>query len=180
MTRDATVISVHQRLLNFRDKTGEQFNTLLVRYGLERLLYRIEAAGHIEIFVLKGAMLFTLWQNVPERSTRDIDFLGKGPMNHEKLKSIFKDACGATVIDDGLVYDADSIQTDDIRDDQEYHGIRVRLRAFLRRARIPLQIDVGFGDAAFPPPDLIRYPAVLDFPTPKIRATIRRQLSPKN
>jgi len=54
-------------------------------------------------------MLFTLWQNVPERSTRDIDFLGKGPMNHEKLKSIFKDACGATVIDDGLVYDADSI-----------------------------------------------------------------------
>ena len=78
MSTENTAKSVHQRLLNIRDATGEQFNHLLMRYGLERLLYRIQAAGHAETFVLKGAMLFALWHDVPGRPTRDIDLLGFG------------------------------------------------------------------------------------------------------
>ena len=162
--------SVHQKLLNLRDKTGEQFNHLLMRYGLERLLYRLVASGHDQQFVLKGAMLFVLWQDVPGRPTRDIDLLGLGEIDHEQLRRTFADACKADVVEDGLRFDPDSIVTDDIRDDQEYHGIRVRLTAYLGNARLAIQIDVGFGDAVIPAPTTIEYPAILDFPAPRIRA----------
>lgn len=152
MSSNRVAQSVHQRLLNIRDRTGELFSHLLTRYGLERLLYRLVVSGHSDSFVLKGAMLFALWQDVPGRPTRDIDLLGLGDINHDKLRRIFADACDANVTDDGLRFDAESIQTDDIRDDQEYHGIRIRLFAFLDRARLPIQIDVGFGDALNPAP----------------------------
>jgi len=169
MSSDNVAKSVHQRLLNIRDRTGEQFDRLLVRYGLERLLYRIQAAGHSETFVLKGAMLFALWQDIPGRPTRDLDLLGFGGLTHERLRAIFADACGVSVVDDGLRFDSGSIRTDDIRDDQEYQGIRVRLLGFLTRARLPLQIDVGFGDAVTPPPEQVDYPTLLDFPAPRVR-----------
>jgi len=168
---DANVArSVHQRLLNIRDRTGEQFNHLLMRYGLERLLYRIQVAGHGGTFVLKGAMLFALWRDVPGRPTRDIDLLGLGDLTQDRLRTIFTDACNASVVDDGLRFDPDSIQTDDIREDQEYHGVRVRLLGFLGRARLAVQVDVGFGDALTPAPSDIDYPTVLDFPAPRLRA----------
>jgi len=162
--------SVHQKLLNIRDKTGEQFNHLLIRYGLERLLYRIVASENDGMFVLKGAMLFALWRNVPGRPTRDVDLLGFGELDHERLKKVFTDACMVEVVDDGLRFDPKSIVTDDIRDDQEYHGVRVRLIGYLGNARIALQIDVGFGDAITPAPTIIDYPTILDFPAPRIRA----------
>ena len=161
--------SVHQKLLNLRDKTGEQFNHLLMRYGLERLLYRLVASGHEQQFVLKGAMLFAIWRDVPGRPTRDIDLLGFGQINHDRLRQVFIDVCNADVVEDGLRFDADSIVTDDIRDDQEYHGVRVRLAAFLGNARLAIQVDVGFGDAVTPEPAVIEYPAILDFPAVCIR-----------
>jgi hypothetical protein len=162
--------SVHQRLLNMRDQTGEPFNHLLMRYGLERLLYRIQVAGYGETFVLKGAMLFTLWSDVPGRPTRDMDLLGLGDLTHDRLRVILADACNVSVVDDGLRFDSNSIQTDDIRDDQEYHGVRIRLLGFLGRARLAVQIDVGFGDALTPEPISIDYPTILDFPSPHLRA----------
>ncbi len=162
--------SVHQRLLNIRDTTGEQFNHLLMRYGLERLLYRVQVAGHADTFVLKGAMLFALWQDVPGRSTRDVDLLGLGDLTHDRLRAIFAAACAVRVEDDGLHFDPDSIQTDDIRDEQDYHGVRVRLLGFLGRARLAIQVDVGFGDALTPEAQEIDYPTILDFPAPRLRA----------
>lgn len=162
--------SVHRRLLNIRNETGEEFNHLLIRYGLERLLYRLMAAGYENDFVLKGAMLFALWQDVPGRPTRGVDLLGFGEVNHERLRKIFADACTADVADDGLCFDGESIVTDDIRDDQEYHGIRIRLLGHLGRARIAIQVDVGFGDAISPPPETLEYPTILNFPAPHIRA----------
>ncbi len=170
MTPKNIAQSIHQRLLNIRDQTGEPFNHLLMRYGLERLLYRLQISGHGNTFVLKGAMLLSLWQDVPKRPTRDIDLLGLGDLTHERLRSIFTDACNTAVIDDGLRFDADSIQTDDIRDEQEYHGVRIRLLGFLGPARLPIQIDVGFGDALIPEPQHIIYPTILDFPAPQLRA----------
>lgn len=170
MSSDNVTKSVHQRLLNIRDTTGEQFDHLLMRYGLERLLYRIAASGHAEAFVLKGAMLFALWHDVPSRPTRDVDLLGFGDLTHHRLRVIFADACTASVEDDGLFFDPDSIKTEDIRDDQEYNGIRVRLLGFLGRARLPVQIDVGFGDALIPEPEWIDYPAILAYPAPRLQA----------
>jgi predicted nucleotidyltransferase component of viral defense system len=161
--------SVHQKLLNLRDKTGEQFNHLLIRYGLERLLYRLVASGHDQQFVLKGAMLFSLWHDMPGRPTRDIDFLGLGEIDHDQLRCIFSEACTADVVEDGLRFDPDSIVTDDIRENQEYQGIRVRLNAYLGNARLPIQIDIGLGDAIIPAPLQMDYPTILDFPSPRIR-----------
>jgi len=170
MSKEDTSKSVHQRLLNIRDTTGEQFNHLLMRYGQERFLHRIQAAGHAENFVLKGAMLFALWHDVPGRPTRDIDLLGFGDLTHDRLRAIFADVCVVEVQDDGLLFDPDSIQTDDIRDDQEYHGVCVRLLGFLGRARLAIQIDVGFGDVLTPEPQQIDYPTILDFPAPRLCA----------
>ena len=169
MTKKDFAKSVHQRLLNVRDKTGEDFNSLLARYGLERMLYRIMLSSHSDSFVLKGAMLFQLWREVPGRPTRDVDLLGYGDLTHDKLKQIFADACNVSFEDDGLRFDASSIKTDDIRDDQEYFGVRIRLHGFLNNARIAVQIDVGFGDAVIPEPKEIEYPTILDLPSPKLR-----------
>lgn len=133
-------------------------------------MYRIVASENDGLFVLKGAMLFALWRNVPGRPTRDIDLLGFGELDHERLKKVLTDACKAKVVDDGLRFDPKSIVIDDIRDDQEYHGVRIRLIGYLGNARIALQIDVGFGDAIIPAPTIIDYPTILDFPAPRIRA----------
>ena len=170
MSSSGVTQSIHQKLLNIRDKTGEQFNHLLMRYGLERLLYRLVASGYDQQFVLKGAMLFVLWQEMPGRPTRDIDLLGFGDMSHERLQRIFADACKADVVEDGLRFDHNSIVIDDIRDEQEYHGKRVRLMAYLGNARLAIQIDIGFGDAVTPSPTTIEYPTILDLPAPRIRA----------
>ena len=170
MSNDRIVQSVHQRLLNVRDRTGESFDRLLMRYGLERLLYRIYVTGHADTFVLKGAMLFALWHGVPGRSTRDLDLLGIAGLSHDRLRTIFTDACEANVEEDGLYFDPDSIQTKDIRDDQEYHGVRVRLRGYLGSAKLAIQVDVGFGDVVTPSPITIDYPSILGFPQAHLRA----------
>jgi len=162
--------SIHQRLLNVRDETGEDFNSILARYGLERLLYRLVISNHSDSFVLKGAMLFQLWHDVPGRPTRDIDLLGFGDPSHERLKQVFSDACSVSFDADGLRFDLASILTSDIRDDQEYFGIRIRLHGFLNTARVPVQVDVGFGDSVTPPAEMITYPTLLDLPSPRLRA----------
>ena len=167
---NGTVNSVHQRLLNLRDATGEPFNNILVKYALERLLYRLEASGGIKNFVLKGAMLFSLWPEMPRRSTRDMDLLGFGDPTPERMKHLFGEVCKVEYDADGLRFDSDSVTAEDIREDQEYLGIRVKLIVYLGPARIPLQVDIGFGDAIVPEPELVEYPKMLDFPSAKIRA----------
>ena len=164
------IMSVHQKLRNLQDKTGEPFNNILIKYALGRLLYRLELSGNINLFVLKGAMLFSLWPQIPRRSTRDIDLLGLGISTHERLKDIFTQACKVEYDADGLRFDSASILSEDIREDQEYHGIRVKLMGYLGKARIPVQVDVGFGDAIVPEPETVEYPNILDFPPAKIRA----------
>ncbi len=164
------IMSVHQKLRNLQDKTGEPLNNILIKYGLGRLLYRLELSGNINHFVLKGAMLFFLWEQVPRRSTRDMDLLGFGISTHERLKDIFIQACKVEYKVDGLRFDPNSILSEDIREDQEYHGIRIKLMGYLGKARIPIQVDVGFGDAIVPEPKMVEYPKILDFPPAKIRA----------
>lgn len=164
------VMSVHQKLHNLQSETGEPFNNILIKYSLGRLLYRLDVSGNINLFVLKGAMLFSLWSQIPRRSTRDIDFLGLGISTHGQVKDIFTQACNVEYNADGLCFDSDSISSEDIRADQEYHGIRVKLMGYLGRARIPIQIDIGFGDAIVPEPETVEYPKVLDFPSAKIKA----------
>ncbi len=161
--------SIHARLLNRAKERGEDFNLLLTRFGIERFLYRLSQLPAREVLLLKGALLFDLWFDVPHRPTRDADFLGFGPMDAKALATTIRDIC-AVVADDGMVFDPDSITVEEIREDARYGGLRVRLLGKLGNARVTLQLDVGYGDAVTPGPDEALYPTLLeDMPAPRLR-----------
>jgi predicted nucleotidyltransferase component of viral defense system len=165
--------SVHARLAQRRTKTGEDYNVLLVRFTLERLLYRLSISKHREQFVLKGAMLFALWEPEMHRATRDLDLLGFGRSTPERLADIFRELCNLEVEADGVDFDPRSVRCEDIRAQDEYAGIRVKLRATVGKAVVPLQVDVGFGDALPVAPEEITFPVMLGMAAPKLRAYSR-------
>lgn len=165
--------SVRQRLLDIIRKTGDDANLVWTRYATERLLYRLSVSEYAGDFVLKGAMLFMAWTGRSYRPTADIDFLGHIENSSERLAQVFRTVCGIEVEPDGLLFDPDTVKAALIREEEEYQGQRVRLAAFLGKARIPLQVDVGFGDVVTPRAKMISYPTLLDFPAPRIRACPR-------
>jgi predicted nucleotidyltransferase component of viral defense system len=166
----ALATSVRQRLLDLSRERGEDFQLILTWYASERLLYRLGSSKHAETFVLKGAMLFPVWDSRSYRPTKDLDLLGYGDASSERLTAIFKEICQSNVEPDGLDFDVQNIRVAEIREDQEYQGQRVQIIAYLGRARINLQIDIGFGDVITPAAEEINYPTLLDFPAPHIRA----------
>lgn len=155
--------------MNFSRQHGEDFQLVLTRYGLERLLYRLSQSQHAEQFILKGAALFQLWTGQPHRATRDLDLLGQGNSSPEQLQQVFQTICSLTVDEDGLAFPDNAVHAERIKEDDEYEGVRLRIDARLGNARIPLQIDVGFGDAVTPQPQSATYPTLLDFPAPELR-----------
>ena len=172
--------SVRRRLTDLARKQGEDFQLVLTRYVIERLLYRLSRSPYRDEFVLKGAMLFRLWTDQPHRPTRDLDLLGKGKPSPEALATIFRDICGLAVEDDGLTFDPATVTAERIKEDQEYEGVRVACRVQLGQARIELQIDVGFGDAVVPRPTSVTYPTMLEFPAPALRAYLGRRSWPRS
>jgi len=161
--------SVKARLLNLAQTRHETFNDLVVRYCIERLLHRLGQSSHANRFLLKGAMLFALWDERVPRPTRDVDFLGFGRMETEAIAATFREIITTPVTPDGLRFDANSVVAAEIREGWEYGGIRVNLTAWLGKGRIPLQIDVGAGDAVTPAPVETDFPTLLDFPAPRVR-----------
>lgn len=162
--------SVRARLLQRSRDERSDFQVLLTRYALERLLYRLSRSAHRNRFVLKGAMLFVTWVEASFRPTRDLDLLGYGENSPEAIRDTFRAICNEPVEDDGVVFDIDGLEATSIREDLEYGGVRVRTQATIAGARIPIQVDVGFGDAITPGPIEIDYPALLDAPAPHLRA----------
>lgn len=158
------------RLLNLHERSGEDYNLLLVRYALERFLYRLGRSPHRGNFVLKGAMLFRLWGGSAYRATRDLDLLGFGPDAVDAVAAVMREVCALAVEDDGIVFDPASVRAEEIRTIDEYGGVRVSLSAKLGSAVVPVQVDVGFGDAVTPAPTDVRYPTLLDGAPPDIRA----------
>lgn len=161
--------SVRQRLLDRARAQGEDFQLVLTWYGIERLLYRLSRSAHTESFILKGAMLFSLWSGEAHRSTRDLDLLGFGDSRVARIEAVFREICQVPC-DDGVQFDAESVTGEEIRSPDEYDGVRLKLIGRLAGARVALQVDIGFGDAVVPPPETIEYPSLLDLPTPRIRA----------
>ncbi|HEX6371546.1 MAG TPA: nucleotidyl transferase AbiEii/AbiGii toxin family protein [Longimicrobium sp.] len=162
--------SVRQRLLNLARERGEDFNFLLTAYGLERLMYRLGQSRHRQDFVLKGAMLFRVWAGATYRPTRDLDLLGRGEAAIPRLERLFEEIWQTPVPADGLELEPASVRGEEIREAQEYGGIGIRMTARLGTARIPLQVDVGFGDAVTPAAKEITFPPLLDAPPPVLYA----------
>lgn len=165
--------SIRQRLLNLSKERSEPFNLVLDRFVAERLLYRLSVSPHADRFVLKGALLFLLWSDSLYRPTRDVDLLGFGDSTIEELVNAFRDVCRIDSPADGLVFDPDSVNGVSIREEQAYDGVRITLIALLGTARIPMQIDIGFGDPITPRAEAVEFPATLaaaDLPAAKLSA----------
>lgn len=162
--------SVRARLKNHADATGDNYNLLLTRYGLERLLYRLSASKHSSNFLLKGALLFVVWHDLPNRPTRDADLLGFGAEDIDSLVAVFRDVC-AVPCEDGMCFDNDAIHGEVIRKQASYGGVRIGIPATLDGAKLALQVDVGFGDVVTPQAEAVTYPVLLgDQPPPYLRA----------
>jgi predicted nucleotidyltransferase component of viral defense system len=162
--------SVRQRLLDMARARGEEFQSVLTRYGLERLLYRLSVSPQADEFVLKGAMLFAAWTGEMHRATWDVDFPGRGEAEASRIRKLFAEVCAVQVDDDGLGFDGSSVRAEAIREEQVYEGLRVRVAGRLGTARIQLQIDIGFGDLVRPRPRKLAFPTLLKMPAPVLKA----------
>lgn len=164
--------SVRARLLSLAKARGQPFDLLLTRFVLERLLYRLSQSPYADNYALKGAMLLTTWTPNPHRGTRDLDLLGFGDNSAAAALAVFGSILSCDV-EDGVAFDLDGLVVDRIRDELAYGGLRLRTKATIGGARIPVIIDIGFGDAIEPGLEQLDYPVLLDFPQPRIRAYAR-------
>lgn len=168
--------SVRQRLLNEARATDRPFNELLQYFAMERFLYRLGRSSHSDRFVLKGALMLTSWNLAATRPTRDIDLLCHGSNDIDAIVTVVRDVCGQSVEPDGLDFDPRTVQGDRIAQQAEYEGVRACFKGTLGTARIPMQIDVGFGDVVVPAPRFIDYPTILDLPAPRLRGYTRESM----
>ncbi|MBT9471672.1 MAG: nucleotidyl transferase AbiEii/AbiGii toxin family protein [Phenylobacterium sp.] len=162
--------SVRQRLLNLSRATGQPFDLVLTRYVLERLLYRLGRSAHRDRFVLKGAMLLTTWLGHTDRGTRDLDLLAYGDPGEGRVAGVLREILNTEVKDDGVVFDPEAFRLEAIREDAHYGGLRMRSFAMLAGARVPVIVDIAFGDAVAPGLEEIEYPVLLDQPKPRLLA----------
>jgi len=169
-TKADLAASVSARLLNRAKDTGSDHQTLLTSYCLERFLYRLGASDRRDCFVLKGAMLLRLWSDQPYRATRDLDLLRLGDGSDQSIREDLRAIVSTAVPPDAVIFDGEHIGVEAIRAEDEFAGSRAKLPAQCGRARLVLQIDVGVGDAVWPPALACSYPTLLSFPAPDVLA----------
>lgn len=162
--------SVRARLTGIAQERKEDVQRALTRYAIERFLYRLGLSAYRNQFVLKGAMLFSLWTPTPYRATGDLDLLGYGDAAPERIVAVFRDVCMIGVADDGVIFKPETLRAELARAEDEYSGVRAAMIAEMAGARLPIQIDVGFGDAVTPAAREIDYPSLLDMPVPRLLA----------
>jgi predicted nucleotidyltransferase component of viral defense system len=161
---------VRDRLLKLSRARGEDYQVILIRYAVERLLYRLTRSEHRDRFLLKGAMLFSVWDVLPHRSTRDLDLLGRGSDDPEAVRRTFTEILATPVPPDGIEFDGSAVDVEPLHEGQDYEGVRVSLAARLGVARVPLQVDVAFGQAVRPEAAREEFPSLLGMPTPTLLA----------
>ncbi len=162
--------SIRERLFNLAKSQRVDFNNLLTRYALERILYRLSQSEHAEKFLLKGALLFGLWYGLPHRATRDADLLGFGEMDLQGIQKVFQNIASVKC-DDGIFFDFSTVIVSEIRKRVGGFGVRVILQGELAGAKCKTQIDIGFGDAVTPGSEQVTYPTLIEgVPAPQLRA----------
>jgi len=164
--------SIRARLLVLAQSKGQDYQRILGRYAIERFLYRLGRSIYRDKFVIKGATLFTLWTGETHRPTKDLDLLGRGSSAIHEVEESIRTICRVET-SDGILFDNESVEGTRIKEEDEYEGVRVRFHAVLAGARIPMQVDIGFGDATEPGLTEMDLPVLLDFPAPHLRAYVR-------
>lgn len=168
MTRNLPA-SIQARLLLVARKRGEEFQRTLTSYAVERFLYRLSCLPTRDTLWLKGARLFDLWFESPQRATADVDFLGFGASDIPAVREAIEAICRQEA-EDGVSFDPDTLTVEPIREEARYGGLRARLVGRLGAMRCPIQLDIGFGDAVTPGPEEAEYPTLLhDMPAPRLK-----------
>jgi predicted nucleotidyltransferase component of viral defense system len=162
--------SVQGRLKNAAALGGRPFAEVLELYAVERFLHRLGCSPQRERFVLKGAMLLRQWLGAETRPTRDIDLLGPRDLDAGALREAITDILSTDVEDDAIAFVESSIIVRPIRGDSAVLGLRAKFDATLGRVRLRYQVDVGLGDAVFPPEVEIVPGGLLDMPMASVRA----------
>lgn len=159
--RNAT--SVKERLKNYAKKNDRIVQDIFTVYVLERTLYRLSVSNYRDKFTLKGGiLLYGLYTEDFTRATTDIDLLGARISNEaDNMKAVFTEVFSIEC-DDPIAFKLDSLQVSNITEFKEYHGLNVSILAFLDRTRIPVSIDIGFGDIIYPERVEMDYPTLLD------------------
>jgi hypothetical protein len=164
-----TAQSVRDRLLMISRETRQDYQRVMMRYVAERLLARLAETRYRELFVLKGAMLYVVWDPRPPRTTKDLDLLGFGTPDPQRMRIIFQEICKTATEDDGLSFEESTVEAIPIREDAIYDGVRVTMRVRVGRMPMKLQVDVGFGDKVVPAPEVQTFPPLLHENGPQIR-----------
>ena len=163
-------VSVRDRLTQHARERRENAQFLMTRYAIERVLYRLSVSPYRDRFVLKGAMLFSLWAPVPYRATGDLDLLGFGENAPAAIAAVFAEILAKQVEDDGVIFRPETLRAAAAREQDEYAGVRLDFVAELAGARLLMHVDIGYGDVITPDPVDIEYPSLLGQPAPHLRA----------
>ena len=172
MTREPAknpAASIRARLLALAQSRGQDYQRVLGRYAIERFLFRLGSSTYRDRFAIKGATLFTLWTGDSHRPTKDLDLLGSGSSAIREVEETIRAICKVEG-NDGILFDGESVEGTRIKEEDEYEGVRVKFHAALAGARIPMQVDIGFGDAVYPVPEFASFPVLLPMEPPVIRA----------
>lgn len=153
--------SVRARLLDHAKKHNDDFQRVLTRYAIERLLFRLAQTEAAQHYVLKGAMLFVTWPEHVFRPTGDLDLLGQGDPDPAVVTELFTQICQVEVPQDGIEFDPGALKAEAVREEDKYQGVRLTLRGRLEKAVIPVQVDIGFGDHVYPAPERHTFPSLL-------------------
>jgi predicted nucleotidyltransferase component of viral defense system len=163
--------SIRTRLKHEAENQRKSFAELLQYYGMERFLYRLSKSQYVDKFVLKGGLLIYGW-NIPlRRPTRDIDFRGYLDNSEYTIRRAINDIIDEPVPEDGILFDVKTIQVEQTQIDADYEGIRVKFTGYLGKARIPMQVDIGFSDALASRVERVHYPTLLeDAKSPRLKS----------
>ena len=160
--------SIKGQLDQLARRREENIQITHIRYAVERFLHRLSKSSHQSRFVLKGAMLFTVWGENRHRPTRDLDLLGRGENSEQILRETLNEILRAEVEPDGLDFVSGPFRVEALHEGQDYEGLRVSIVAKLDRTRIPLQLDIAFGQAVEPDAEAAEYPGLLELPGPRV------------
>lgn len=162
--------SVIARLRTVSREKRVDMSSLIVRYALERLLYRISISPYANEFCLKGAILLAAFNEEGDlsRPTADLDLNG---FSENGSIHIVEEAIRAAIQmeldeDDGVRFDLDSLKVMKSREGL-IPGGKVRLAASVHTARPVLQVDVGFGNVITPDAVIREIPTLLPGVAPR-------------
>jgi predicted nucleotidyltransferase component of viral defense system len=164
-------ISVKDRLKKQAIEDGKTMQDKLVTFGLERTIYRLSVSPYAERFTLKGGIfLYALFDGEYARATMDIDLLAQRiPNDAEEMKKVFNNIFSIEC-DDALRFDLNTLYVTNITEFKEYHGVNVSIMGYLDRTKVPVSIDIGYGDIIYPERTKMEFPVLLDMEVPEVYA----------